>query len=131
MTDALYNGNIPFAGGYDPGNRYQGADAAASARENEAVREQVAAESASTSGTPFGFLTIGPHTAGLFKGIVGDLAFGGWDDFNQWLIDNENIFTGEAGSEMRSIFIHAFNTGNAMRLDDEERNGKTTFTLVS
>ncbi len=129
MTDALYGNNVPFAGGYDPGNRYQGAEAAAAAHEIQVVQQQVVADT--KTGSPFGSLTLGPHTTSLVKGLVGDLAFGAWDDFNQWLIDNEGIFTGEAGAEMKSIFIHAFNTGSAMRADDEERNGRTTFTLVS
>ena len=126
LSNSYYN-QAAFGGGYDPARRYQDAEQNATLRETQVVQEQVKYEKAN----PFGSLTLGPHTANLVKGIVGEMAFGAWDDFDQWLKDNESIFTGEAGAEMRSIFIHGFNTGAAMRADDEERNGKTTFTLVS
>ncbi len=129
MADVSSNNynNIAFGGGYDPAKRFADAEQRAAERETQIVKEEVKKENQS----PFGALTIGPHTANLVKGIVSEMAFGAWDDFNQWLEDNEALFTGEAGAEMRSIFIHGFNTGAAMRADDEERNGKTTFTLLS
>lgn len=130
MSESLSNNyfnQTAFGGGYDPAKRYQDAEQNATIRETQVVQEQVKKEQAN----PFGSLTLGPHTANLVKGIVGEMAFGAWDEFDKWLKDNEAIFTGEAGAEMRSIFIHGFNTGAAMRADDEERNGKTTFTLVS
>ena len=119
--------NQPFGGGYDPSKKYQDAENRAAEKEIQYVQEQVKQETVN----PFGSLTLGPHTTKLVQNIVGDMAFGAWEDFERWLAENEAIFTGEAGTEMRSIFIHAFNTGSAMRADDEERNGKTTFTLVS
>ena len=127
MAEAFPNyNNVAFGGGYDPANRYAGAENGANERETEIVKVQV-----QQGGNTFGTLTLGPHTTKMVQGILGDLAFGAWDDFENWLAANEAIFTGEAGAEMRSIFIHGFNTGNAMRKDDEERNGKITFTLVS
>ena len=131
MEDAAYSsnyGNMPFGGGYDPAQRYAAAEAKVAEKETQIIQEVAAKEAISA---PFGALTLGPHTQKLIAGIVGDMVFSGWDDFNKWLADNEAIFTGEAGAEMRSIFIHGFNTGNEMRKDDEARNGKTTFTLVS
>ena len=129
MSEALpknYN-NVAFGGGYDPAKRFAEAEQRAVERETQIVKEEVKKEEQA----PFGGLTLGPHTTKLVKDIVSEMAFGAWDDFAKWLEDNEALFTGEAGAEMRSIFIHGFNTGTAMRADDEERNGKTTFTLLS
>lgn len=131
MSDAAFSSNnfnnMAFGGGYDPAQRYQEAERKTTERETQIVQEQVKKEEQN----PFGSLTLGPHTTRLVKNIVGDMAFGAWDDFEKWLADNEAIFTGEAGAEVRALFIHGYNTGTAMRQDDEERNGKTTFTLVS
>lgn len=130
MADAAFSNNynnVAFGGGYDPAKRYQDAESRNAERETQVVTEQVTKE----AGSPFGALTLGPHTTELVKGILNDMAFSAWEDFEKWLATNEAIFTGEAGAEMRSIFIHGFNTGNEMRKDDEARNGKTTFTLVS
>ncbi len=129
MSEALPNNynNVAFGSGYDPAKRFADAEQRTAEREAQIIDEEVQKESQS----PFGALTIGPHTAKLVKGIVSEMAFGAWDDFAQWLEDNESLFTGEAGAEMRSIFIHGFNTGAAMRADDEERNGRRTFTLLS
>ncbi len=129
MSEALpknYN-NVAFGGGYDPAKRLADAEQRTAERETQIVTEGVRQEEQ----TPFGGLTLGPHTTKLFRDIVSEMAFGAWDDFAKWLEDNEALFTGEAGAEMRSIFIHGFNTGAAMRADDEERNGRTTFTLLS
>ena len=129
MAEAFGNNfnNVPFGGGYNPAQRYAEAETRTAERETQIVKEQVEKEKSS----PFGSITLGPHTTKLVKDVLSDIALGAWDDFEQWLADNESVLTGEAGAEMRSIFIHGFNTGAAMRQDDEERNGKHTFTLVS